>query len=283
MIVIYCYEIQPRSGDENNKLERTYERIWRAKVDIPDATSNEILAIPDIPDLNSVYLIGTQASDIGALVSKRRARQDADNPYVWEITVNYDTKQPDPSKITENPLQKIPEVDWDFQRYSKPIVKDRHFNAIRNSAGDVYDPPAEKDATRVVLTITSNKADFNVVFALDFRDVVNRTSFLGADPRQAKVMSLKAKRQSEKGLVYFAVTAVIEFHDETFDLVLLDIGYNELIGGVRTPIREKDGTLIQTPMLLDGNGVRLAPNAQPVFNTFEVYEEQDFALLNILI
>jgi len=81
-------------------------------------------------------------------------------------------------------------------------------------------------------------------------------------------------------VTYFRVTYRVQFNPATWDRFVLDIGFNQLVAGVRVPILVK-GEPPTLPQLLS-NGVALTAAAPVgVFLSFQASKELNWSILNL--
>ncbi len=262
---------------EDEKGQRSYTRKFEVITSgLADAYS--VKQATGIPRRGDVLL-----TDTDARVKSVAPEQNDDNPYLWIVTVEYDTTT-NPEQ-EENPLDRPAEVTWSFTQFQRIAEKDVNGEALLNSAGYYFDPPPEIDDSRPVLTITRNEPAFNASQAIDYQDAVNSDSFLGFEPYQAKVANITATRQFEK-VWYWKVTYEFHFRREQWTLEILDQGRWR---AGRKAIRQKNeagteipGTHVTDPVPLDGNGEPLADPTpdNAVFLPFDVYKEREFSAFN---
>lgn len=177
--------------------------------------------------------------------------------------------------------------------------------AITNSANVVYDPPVIMDYTRMVLRITRNDAAYNADLYKPFLDTVNsvahtinRIGFtLTIEPYTGKCEAITTQRVRRGIQIRYRTT--FEFHiDDVFGwrVDLLDKGFqqtpdaNDIPSGYQGIPLEKitdiDGSPVNEPVLLDGQGQRLGIDGQisiqdSIFLRYSLYEELSWAQLGI--
>lgn len=274
-----------RDGSLNNKGERSYSRTFQVVTSDPLDGPLLVRTAAGIPQRGSIYATATEF-DPGAKVKTVNPAQDADNPKVWTVRVEYDSVTEDKP---ENPLDRPAEITWSAAPYSRVVWRDVDGKAILNSAGSYFDPPLEVDDSRPVLTIVRNEATYNPAVAIDYQDAINSDSWLGFAPRQAKVAKIEASSAIENDVFYWRVVREFHFRRETWAMSVLDQGRYEKRNDKPVPIKvyTENGTAIPNshvtdPVPLDGAGLRLT-NPGPdtaKFLTFKVYKERPFAAFN---
>lgn len=301
MAVLTTTEIwEGRSGRVNRTGVREYSRAYRVTTDTfaDDATvaANAqdpvtSLAVPAIGDS-----FGT--NDANAICVSVKPTQQASDPRVWVVSVDY-TSDPGGATATqpENPLQRAAVESLSFNKITRPLPIDQDGKAIRNSAGDMYDPLPEVEVARPVLKIQRNEGAFAYSTAVDYVGTINDATFRGAPAGQARMIEISATQQFENGISFFSVNYAIEFWRQEidgtaygWDLAIPDRGFRVLVGGVPTlkPPEAQDAagnTLGASPnpeaIFLDGSGGELATNGTIVINQFRAYERKDFGALNL--
>jgi hypothetical protein len=274
-----------RDGTLNNKGERSYSRAFQVITDDPLDGPLLVRTASGIPQRGSIYATATEI-DPGAKVKAINPSQDADNPRVWTVKVDYDSVTEDKP---ENPLDRPIEISWTAAPYERVVFNDTDGKAILNSAGDYFDPPLTIDDSRPVLTVVRNEPSYNPTLAIDYQDAVNTDSFLGFSPGQVKVAKIDATSATENDIFYWRVTYEFHFRREGWALSVLDQGRYQKLNNKPVPIPEYDesgnavpGSHVSDPVPLDGAGQRLT-NPGPdtaIFLTFKVYKERPFAAFN---
>lgn len=99
----------------------------------------------------------------------------ATGPLSWIITASYGID--DPKKDLPTPLMQDPIISWDFQRETEPTDRDINDVAIRNSAGDPFDPPLNRFITTGTLRVKRAEPFFNIQKAMTYMNRVNSDAF----------------------------------------------------------------------------------------------------------
>jgi hypothetical protein len=172
-----------------------------------------------------------------------------------------------------------------FGQFETVPYQDKDGSPVVNSAGDPFDPPLMRDDSRPILTYKRNQALFIPSMAQQYRDAVNSDSLLGADPKTVKIADVQCEMALDPIIgVYNRVSW--EFHFASlpngWKFSVLDQGCKQLNSDSSSQeVINFFGTPTNSPVLLDGNGSPLPPGEDPVFLTFEGYDELSFAALNI--
>lgn len=269
-----------RKAKINDKGEREYRRVFVAK------STNKLLDGPrtirttnGIPQIGTTYAVSPTDTDSGARVVDIDPRPLDDGGYNWEVDVTYSSKFDD-SAALNNPLSAPAEFSGSFARYSAPFVKDIISGfAVRNSAGEPFNPPVEVDDSRPVFTIKRNEGGYNLQRAIDYQDSVNSDVFLGIGAGLVKISNISFNRKFHNALEYYEITYEFECRREGWYVDILDIGLNEYIppATTLTPIYDTNGV----PQLLNGQGRRLTPGLAPVFLSYSAYKRRAFGPLGL--
>lgn len=272
-----------RGGDGGADGRAGASRSFRVIVDDPRTAYTDIALHEDIPKLGSLHPENFALYCARVSVVQR-------NKFLWEVSVGYSNE----SEKAEDPTDDAAEIDWDTEQFQKPAVKDRDGNAILNSAGDPFDPPAEMDDSRRVVTIKKNMEEVPS-WILDFQDVVNSSSFsvdgitVAAGLAKVQRVSVGAV-QRRNDISYRPVTIVLHLRRDGWALEILNRGFRWTNGAARIKVSYTDsGTLVSPgdpveneptePVLLDADGLVLSdPTPETAtYGLFNVYEERSFA------
>lgn len=268
-------------------ITREYTRVFRVITNDPKDEPWVVGSATGLPILFDPYQGQNGAIDLNSRALRIEPRQSEDDPYIWEVVIEYGTKFEnfDPANYEtggyENPILRPPDIRWSFVSFQKPIDKDLLGNAIVNSAQDPYDPPVTVDDHRPVLTYERNELVFDPELAIAYMDAVNTDVFLGALPGQAKVAGIEAVRVFEHNLFFWRVNYEIHFRREGWDLIIINRGYHYLDAGESKAINDKFGQPVSSPKLLTAAGAVLPQGGTPTDKTFKVYKELPFALLGL--
>jgi hypothetical protein len=274
-----------RDGGINSRAVREYTRNFLVTTDDPKDGPLEVCVTSGIPGMFTPYVTPTE-SDLGATVRDVKAKQI--NQYQWTVTVQYSSAY-EPAAVSSddpglnqlgtgpgsesspnaadrgdsaetNPTLQPPDVEWSVVKYQRVLVHDIQDRPVTNAAGEPFDPPAERDDTRLVLTYSRNELLYDPTVAVQYTDCTNRDKFLKRfKPGQVKVESITGKQMFENGISFYRVTYIFHFRVETFIFKILNQGYYELDSrGRQVLIRDsRDGTPLSSPTLLNLNGQKL--------------------------
>lgn len=276
---------QYHSGQDGRTATDTYRVLVDASAD-----GNEIRLASDgtttIPLRGEAY----SASDPKLRVeSVDPSLESAPEYKSWLVTVGYTTGEIRDDNELENPLDARPVVSVSDTATSEPWFEDINGAAITNSAGETFDPPVMKDVYDATFTITRNILQYDEVTAEAYRGKINSLSFniRGASSPiaafKAKIVSYTGQEVVTGDFNYWTETIVIATRRDGWKRRLLDHGYatKNPITGELTVIKDPEGAPLNEPILLNGSGQKLPPNAPAVFLVKELDDYVDFNNLNL--
>jgi hypothetical protein len=222
------------------------------------------------------------------LCRKLTLRPEGKGSTLWKAVADYSTEpvseREQEQRQTPNPLDRAARIRWRSVPASTVAIRDNLDEAIRNSAGDEFDPPTDKLEAYWCADVTKNLGAVPV-WLLDYMNATNAEAFvldgLGVPAGRARLAGLEiGEWANENGVRFRPATFSIEVHPETWDLQILDAGLNVFIRGKKQrAINAGDGSPTPGPVLLDGLGGQLRDEDEPVFLRFPVYPEKDFSVL----
>lgn len=196
----------------------------------------------------------------GAFLQRRSADNMGATKVYWVVTCHYS------NKLIDNPLDDPAEIDSTTEKGSKVFVKDRNGVWVTNSAGLLYNPPAEIDDSRVNFRVKKNVATRPSWYPAGYKDRINSDAFtidgLSVVIGHAKMQSLAlGKVQTRNGVDYRELSLEICVSSELWDHVLLDSGFEEIDpnnANKRRKIVDDSGKEPSEPWPLNGLGRKLA-------------------------
>lgn len=247
-----------------------YTRVFQVVVDSRTDTEATVAAASGVPALAAAHPDNSQA---------KAASQDVacvdPSGLKWEVTVNYSTDLT-PQQLESSPMARPINWRWDFVRYEEVVEKDRDGDPVETSAGEPFDPLPVRDRTRPVLVITRNEAQFVPATVETYVGKVNEREFFGAAANTLKLDSIQPTPVTEGTTNFWSVTYAFHYKPNTWALEVLDFGSYERPNkeGDKRNFSEEEGESGRAK--LDGEGTKLADDADPVYLSFDVYEEVDF-------
>ncbi len=194
--------------------------------------------------------------DTWTYVIRLRTAVADESPFVFRVTVEY--------REIRNPLDEPPIIEWLSASTMEPIDTDIDGNPILTSSDEPFDPPPTEEFYDLILRASYNVATFDPVGAADYKGAVNIDWFRGFAPGLAKVKEYTSRQiRVITGNFYVAVAAEIHFRSTGWKRKFLDQGYRtkgDVVDDVQTytQITDTEGNMVTEPVLLDGNGQKLA-------------------------
>lgn len=207
--------------------------------------------------------------------------------YHVEIIADYEV-----TNITQgakNPLQR-PDV-FSFQSAGQPVPALFYFDddeqkPLTNAAGDYFEGLTVDEATQK-LTIKANRAQFPSAIAASLTNCVNDAAYLGFPADSWKCQGIAGERTSEVvdgvEVFYWAITVELLARQTSWNLLIPNVGYNYIEGGVKKRayvIDPEDGSsklATANPVALNVNGsIKTNGDPPPILNR-RVYRRVDFS------
>jgi len=267
-----------RSGEADSDGRRAYHRRFLVVVNDPrDGPQTVMLSLGINPF--DIYAGFDYDVDVGARIKRLEVKQRGDDPYYYDVLVEFDSKV---EQFPLDPLARPTLIYYGFSRYGQVVWQDVFFAPIMNSAGEYYDPPPEVDRSRLQIKMVRNEAVFDPNVALAYQDAVNSDVWFGIAPGLVRV-NITGDPQQENGEYFYQVTYEFELRWDGWQLSILDQGRYAIpvSGGQPVRILDADGAEVTDPVPLDGQGGVLA-NYSPtnaVYRTHNVYRSVPFAPL----
>jgi hypothetical protein len=163
----------------------------------------------------------------------------------------------------------VPALSYIDGGTTKPLV---------NSAGDYFEGLVVDEAQQKV-TITGNRQSFPSALAAAITNCVNEGTFLGFPARHVKVQGISGEIESEVidgiNIFYWKITSELLCRQTGWDLLLPDIGFNFVEGGVkkRAFVQGPEGEKVASTnaVALDGNGGLAGAGNLPAILTRQIY------------
>jgi len=256
--------LRQRKGKETltgGKRVRTFQAIYHVKCNSINEDPNTILAHPSLPTLAPV---STWPTDAGSLLVDRDPQQDMDRPDHWVVTLSY-TSSPDirkPDDVAENPLLRPAVIERSPCQRQRIFTVDVDNNLIKNTAGDLFNPPPEREEHAPSLTITKNMLNWPYAAELAFTDAINVNPItyvsrgIGYGARLVKCNGFSGKESYENGFNFWAVSVALEVNWDGWNKDKLNCGFNEKIDVAPffRHIKDAGGAEVTEPKMLDSLG-----------------------------
>ncbi len=310
MSVVGFAEERPGSPKVDESLnKRTYVRMFRVLCDSLADGPLTALSAPGVPRAFAPYVFGNEHDDYALCRNVTAERAQAASLY-WFVEARYETPEPrergnesagtgsEKAGQNENPLLMLPEVSTSLEKFRELIywvydpLADNKIQPCRNSAKQVFDPPPEKDSSRLILSITRNESiGTNHPFIdVNYADAVNADTFWGCAAGVWKCQGITSARETKQlangtTLPYLKCAYKFEARPD-WDLQILDAGAFYFANAFDTRTAPPNDKRIQfqlkgSPITgpLNGNGERLPDGANPVFLPLRPYRRIPFGPL----
>lgn len=253
----------------------TYERVWRIRTDSAADDQYYVANNSGLPALYSPY-----PNDSRAKLFPLSVRPDGDESgLLWLATARY-SSQTDNSQPEINPLNRDARWSGGAAQFTRLVTRDNSNTAVLNYAGDPYDPPPEIDDDRISFVAVRNEPAIPWTRINTFKGAVNASPWNNAAARTVKVRITFGDLQKENGYQFYPVTYNFDYDPNTWDLSLLEIGYN----GIQNIVTDFKVKLGDEPRLLKRVGSNVTIETDPAnanFTKWRVRPEIDFNSLGL--
>lgn len=276
----YSYEVVDIEFDCDDRNQRSYTQVVQLLSDakIGAATAASLVGIQPLDAYINIWEFDTSArcNKINAKMSGT-----AKDGKQWDITYNYAPLER-PS-LSTNPLNDPLVYGSDWEHVEIPAEQDAFGTAVRNSAGDSYDPTIMTTRKRYVRTVTRNEATEPVLLAQYYQNTLNMYPFYGAPRGCVLCRSIRPTQQFDQNIgVYFSVTYEFVLDLKGFKVYVLNQGKHERVvksgKTIKVHIRDENNVPVTSPVLLDRTGKKLPPNGTPVFGEYQLEDYADFSV-----
>lgn len=199
------------------------------------------------------------------------------------LKATYEVPQKDSA---DNPLDR-PDI-WKFMTQGVAVPALYYYDnttlkPLTNSAGDYFEG-LTVDEGQQKITITGNRAAFPSASAAAVTNCLNQSAYLGFSQDCVKVQGISGEQVLEvvnnTPLYYWKVTVELLARQTGWNLLIPDIGFNFIDGGVKKRAYvigpEGDQIASANPVALNGSGALVAGGGLPSVLTRRVYKRIDF-------
>lgn len=307
---------------------RKYKCEWLVEVDSYLDGPVVVQSAAGLPLVWDTYAIGNDI-DLFARLREFSVARLAPNSLFWVVSATYSTPEEkrgdtrgtgagtnkDPSEIT-NPIAEIPTAKFGIVAREVPITRiynynSGKFNAVMNSACQIFNPPPMRRDIYLSLEISRNEpvSTLHPGLGVQYASAVNSDVWWGFRPGQVQCQSIIPEQQTRQlvtsQFVYLKVVYSFLMKYDGWQLQLLDAGdyccetddsnwcddgegvfyYCGSGSGPCASCDTKIGFLTKQGAprkgLLDGHGGALPLNADPVYLDIRPYNSLFFAPLNL--
>ena len=253
-----------------------YTRIFLVRTDTVDTNLQDISGAPGISWLDP------HPENTTSLLIDSSIQQEGDSPFHYKLTFTYKGvkdlltlpwERPDQFSFSGS-LASAPAF-WHY-----PTSGDNDTKAIIiNSAGDPIGG-LDRDEGEFSVTITGNRRPpFPYAQAQGYVGAINSDPWSGGVAKTWKCQSITGSRKIEDvagtQYVYWEVKTTLAYRNTGWDLQTWDVGFNELVGGVRKKIMAGSEPVSEPAAL--SNGRAKTPGQPPDMKTFRIYPMRTFA------
>lgn len=272
--------LKERKGTQTltgGKRVRVYQSIYHAKSNVLNEDPYTVWSHPDIPTLSP---ISTWPTDSAAVLVKVDPQQDRNTPDLWVVTCDYtsnpDIKDTNPTIIERSPVQR-----------QRILIRDVNGNVILNSAGELFNPPHEREDHSPAFTISKKLLFWPYALELAYTDAINSVAVVYLSKGIAygagliKCNGFTGRETYEDGLDWWQVSVALEVNWEGWNKPLIDCGYREkkVVSGTPKlmPIIGVNGEAVTEPVMLNGSGVADPFRSSPYELSYKKHREVPFA------
>jgi hypothetical protein len=288
-VILTCNEIKDgRTGELTADGHRTYTRTWRVvTTDDRDGPLNAT-DTNEIPTVGVPYATDVE-SDFFARVKSVTPKQSDEDPRLWIVTVQYDTRNEAPAAGGgsgnpgsggtggtggTNPLNEPTKWRMSWETQNRAILKDKDNLPLRNSAKVPFSPPVEVPKPIGRITAVKNYSQYPYTTAQSYWNKVNEGAWYGFFADTVKVGGIEIVEMFEKNMSYVQVTWTLLWDpDGWIPYYVMDKGWFYINGGVKKAFKDRDGNLYEGNLTAGGDDggdtVRYLP--------FRLYDRTSFA------
>lgn len=253
-----------------------FERRWVVTLNDPDTTATAVIAA-----VGALHGASHPEVPWARLYSVEVIEQYEGNRYWHEVIAQYRIPDADEKDIDTLPWLR-PDV-WKFQTQGVAVPALFYYDGttqkpLTNSAGDYFEGLTVDEAQQKI-TIQSNRQTFPSALAAAVTNCLNDGTYLGFSTDCVKVQGISGEQVAEQvndaEVRYWKITTELLARQTGWNLLLPDIGFNFIDGGVRKRafVEGPDGDNIPSanPVALDGAGNIKAAGDLPEILTRRVY------------
>lgn len=297
MTVIACDLINSgRSLTISNTKVRVYNETYLVQTN--DPRDDALIAIQanlgaghKIPTQYTTTYSSANASDSLAFCTSVKASPYAeDDRQAWKVEVEYRT---DAFARYDNPLLDPVVYSMGFDSYQTVARFDNNGDTIRNSFGDLFNPPPMVDQSRPVYVVQRNEPAINLSLAMQIKDSVNVSAWKGCAPRTVKCRNISyGETQTRNSYTFYK--AHYEFHLDvnTWDFRVLNTGRRYMYDDPANPgtLIEGKKTKSEDPVVMYiANDEKVAEEdlaaggipPDDIYLRIRYYREMDFSILGL--
>lgn len=216
MTVLYA-KLTNVDGDwsvtEDWRTDRKYRCTWVVVTDDDDDLAITVLSYADIPDYGDTFAYGNDTDAYAICRRVTASRPDPQGaPKHWVVTAEFGRLGRTPDEPADPTQPWTRSARWSIQQadYMAVFDEDVAGAAVRNSAGQRYDPPAEVERANTLIHVTYYKAALKLSVLDQYRYSINNATFWGYAAERLRINQLVADEQEENGVNYWEVRVQVE-------------------------------------------------------------------------
>jgi hypothetical protein len=267
----------PRTATHLIGASPEFERRFVATLNDPNTTASLI-----VQSIGATH--GSPFPDVPAATCYDLELNEAyeGNRYWVEVVARYKIPAADERDIDLLPWLR-PDV-WKFQTQGVAVPALYYLDGttqkpLTNSAGDYFEGLTVDEAQQKI-TITSNRQSFPSALAAAVTNCVNESAYLGFPQESVKVQGISGEQVMEQvngqEVRYWKVTSELLGRQSGWNLLLPDVGFNYVEGGIkkRADVLGPDGEQVASanPIALNGSGGKQTGSTLPAILTRRVYK-----------
>jgi len=200
-----------REGDSTAD-SATLRRVFLVETDNVRDGALTVRDDPRIPALYSTYFDGT-TEDSRYVARRKTATNRDESQKLWRVEVEYETLNSDTgNEASLVPALRPSEYSWTTGSAQQEMLLDRLAQPVKNSVGDPFDPPVERNNSFRILTIVRNESSFSGYDSDGYVDTLNSAPIFGYAAAEGRMDSIDATVEYDANYgAYWRVTYVIHF------------------------------------------------------------------------
>ncbi|MCC6423551.1 MAG: hypothetical protein IT447_08745 [Phycisphaerales bacterium] len=276
------------AGERDGGLERS--QVWCCQTDSPQ-TDGAVSALTANDGVTAVPGMWAAGGD-GTYVMEKKAEKPQNSFGTWEVTVTWRSLVM--GEFAADPLSRPAEVEYGAAEMSEAYKKDKGATPKESLAtnGLPFDPPPQRDAGDVLLTVVKNFATHDPAADAMIKNTTNGSWVVidgvtyGAGVLKLGIITATKTRETINGVehVYYRKRFPLKVRPDGWADKLASYGFRDATGqeiwidkdkNVVAPDQTKrDRWPVRDPWPLDGSGMPLAdPKAEPAVVVLQPYEE----------
>jgi hypothetical protein len=266
----------------NGAYRREVKRVFTVRSDDPTDGPEVAAFASGIPRIGEPW-----EYDSSLFVSRVETSEYQNDSLTFLVSVYYIQSIPytgDPDEIIVDPTQRPSIISWAYNRERVQIGEtvDDPPKPIVNLAGEMFDPPVERDKARLVMSVQKNLASFSPELWASYIDTINESEWRGFAANTMLLSGMTAQTVYEGDFFYWQVSAEFSHNNDGWQPKLLEQGFRhyEDIEGVKTLVTAHDDSEdrlpLNQPVLLNWDGYREPDPNLALQTEFNIYKTTDF-------